>query len=453
MCNIKIAMSHPPALSLSDEARLKILTFLKKKFSGDNEGVCFFRRFEILLISPNNLLEITNHFGPDVSQTLSSLEDISPDIVKKNIEIRYSKFSGFTSPKPIRDENEEYSDKEIYIHSNNYCQVDLTFDFTFKFNKARQLCSPVTPQHGDLIFIFISNKIPNKIVSKPGKKSLKPKADFWCIVSEQFLHAWTLIQYDWHESFDKLIAMNTPAEKKEASLREKIFSGNRLMTNSWLKYKLAIEDSGEKLTTEESKKRYWHLRTEFASRKWVDIYAAIVLVCRYGELPCPVNVPNSKSVSPIRLSWNLPDIFMTMLLQKSLEKSFILDFIPNYDQWVNYSDTSVMFSFFNNGKIKGFFDDIHTIKLNVDHKCHSDILKNNLTIRPSDFPGKDDIKPLCQTENMNTWASIVLENKIALNVNNERYQNQKIDTFTLKKVNQSLSSNWAEVVITDREDL
>ena len=458
-------MSLPPALSLSDEARITIRNFLRKKFSGDDEGYCFFRRFNVLLGSPKNLIEITNHFGPNVSQTLSSLEGISPETLKKNIELKYSKFSGFTTTRSIRDEPNEYADKEIYIHSNNYCQVDLSLDFTFKFNKKRQLCSPVTPQSGDLIFIFVSNKISDAKAEKDTKKTLKPRADMWCIVSEQFLHAWTLIQYDWHESFDKLIATNTLAEKKEMVLKEKIFSGNRLMTNSWLKYSLALAASGKTMTTEESKERYWFLRTEYASRKWVDIYAAIVLVGRYGELPCPVNIPNSKSVDLIRVSWCLPETFMTMFLQKGLGVLSISDHLVNYCEWSAYSDASVMFSFFNKGKIKGFFDDIHTVKLiNQDGQPQKRNLNTTLSVSCTDFPAIIEINPVQNIIDDRTWAKIVCNNNscshqggsdgIPTKVEKKEVENPNT-SFTLQvNVNSPTNSptNWAEVAQLDNDD-
>jgi hypothetical protein len=461
-------MSFPPALSLSDEARFKIRNFLRKKFFGDGEGSCFFRRFDVLLSSPSKLLEITNHFGPGVSQTLSSLDGIPEKIIKKNVELKYSNFAGFTSSRAIREEPTEYLDKEIYINSNNYCQLDLTLDFTFKFNKVSQLSNPFTPQHGDLIFIFIFNKtVTNNVY--PTKKSIKPRADFWCIVSEQFLHAWTLIQYDWHESFDKLISISTPVEKKEATLREKMFSGNRLMTNSWLKYKLATEDSGKTLSIEESKERYWYLRTEYASRKWVDIYAAIVLVGRYGELPCPSNIPNNKSTIPDRCSWNLPDVFMTKFLQKSLEGCEITNHLLNYDKWASYSNAPVMFSFYNNGNIKGFFDDLPTIRLKEDEQKQP-IPINNLSIKLSDFSGKIDIKPDQHIEANNSWARIVrndnnttttkkgeniIEKKSTIIIPAEKSENQQdqklVSTFTLQ-LNLNIAKNWAEIVHNDGDD-
>ena len=40
----------------------------------------------------------------------------------------------------------------------------------------------------------------------------------------------------------------------------------------------------EGLNEEESKKTYFHLRTEFTSTGWVHIYAALVLMARYEEL-------------------------------------------------------------------------------------------------------------------------------------------------------------------------
>lgn len=384
------------------------------KLSGEEDGCYFFRRFD-KLIRNSPPISITRHFGPDVYETLESVADLDEDTIKKNVEIKHKWFSGFTNARQIRDEHIILQGKEIYIHSSNYRQIDMSLNYTFKFSEARQLSSHFTPRNEDLIFIYVSNKTLSSLPSAEsrGRRKLKPKADAWCIVSEQFLRAWSLIQYDWHESFDKYIAVGTPFFEREKALREKLFIGNKLMTNSWLKRKLALEAEGKTMSIEESREKYWHLRTEYVSRRWVDVYAALVLIARYGELPCPVNVPNNSCVkgsqeSHHRTSWCLPDVFVTMVLHKCASNLIISEHLPNYEVWKNHSSAPTMFSI--HGQSRGFFDDIHQLAYSPQKVCAA---KNSTGIPfPLLFESlAEEVNVAADEENVDlvigTWANIV----------------------------------------------
>jgi hypothetical protein len=408
--------NNTPPLLISEKARTTIRDFLRNNLSNadnalsQNEGGCyFFRRFD-RIISSSSPVSITRHFGPDVYETLNNVTNLDVETIKKSVEIKHKWFSGFTASRAIRDEHASLENKEIYLHSENYSQIDMSLNYTFKFSDVRQLRSHITPVNEDLIFIFISSNTLNSLKSSTSStitnttnsgnnknnKKIKPKADAWCIVSEQFLRAWTLIRYDWHESFDKYIAINTPISEREKALREKLFIGNKLMTNSWLKHHLSLAANGKTMDTEESRKRYYYLRTEYVSKKWVDVYAALVLIARYGELPCPVNVPNNSHNNSInkddlqeilyrRDAWSLPDVFVTMVLHKCAPNLIITDHLQNYNAWKDYSTSSTMLSI-HGQKHKGFFDDIHQIKLNSLNLPSSDSTKSNNTNDVANFP-------------------------------------------------------------------
>jgi hypothetical protein len=110
------------------------------------------------------------------------------------------------------------------------------------------------------------------------------------------------------------------------------------MSNSYLKYKLAInEGENREITLDESRERYWHLRTEDASKKWVDVYCALVLMARYGEIPCSLNLPDYKGIEAIskkelhRVSWCLPKKYISSLLNKVFgHYNYVLS---DYFQW------------------------------------------------------------------------------------------------------------------------
>lgn len=422
----------PSPLLISDTARNTIRDFLRTKLSGDEDGCYFFRRFD-KLISSSPPISIVRHFGPDVYETLDSISDLDADTIKKNVEIKHKWFSGFTTARSIRDEHDILEGKEIYVHSGDYSQIDMSLNYTFKFSEARQLSSHISPRSEDLLFIYISNKnilsfSANK--SQSGRKKIKPKADAWCIVSEQFLRAWTLIQFDWHESFDNYIAIGTPFSEREKALRDKLFIGNKLMTNSWLKHKLALEADNKIMTIEESREKYWYLRTEYVSRKWVDVYAALVLIARYGELPCPVNVPNNSCMIGLKLQqhrkvWSLPDVFVTMVLHKCARSLIITDHLHNYENWKNHSQAPTMLSI--HGKQRGFLDDIHQIVYNPQILC-KEVVPFSFPLLSQTIGMEKDVE---DTENntdamfsMGTWAHIVKTGTIntpiaSLNITND----------------------------------
>jgi len=386
-------MSQP--LTLNVEFYEYLREIIKYYLKGEN-GICFFRRFGELT-SNTTPVSIRNHFAPGQYEELNTLQlqSLSAEDIDKSVEIIYPSFHGFTTTQQIREEPQEISGRPIFISSNNYGQFDFG---SLGFCKT----APVTPYsngiNGDLLFIWMSSQTLKNCVGKDYHYT--PKADCWGIVSEQFLRTWTLITHDWHETFDKLIPKNTPRGEKEKELKKKLFSGNRLMTNSsFLKEKLSREEAGKNMSLEEEREKYRHQRTELLSRNYVDCYAALISIVRYGELPCPLNVPNNKNSEGLTRSfWNLPENFVSKILSLVEKKWFhpttmdeymffghisdaissgmynVKNYIKNIEMWSDYSQSKCLLS--NINKV-GFVDEIARLKLpKVDKEKIENFEKN-----------------------------------------------------------------------------
>lgn len=314
-------MSVPP--QISEKTRETIRAFLTFNLCGSGVGQTFFRRVD--KVTGKDLQYIAKVQTPDLPvEYLDDLKGVSKQDIAKHIQVVYKSFHGVTRTQMIRDEPVGVIDTPIFFSSRNYQQLDLSVDMTFNFSTHKKLTKPVTPVPGDLIFIFLSNETLDKITEKSefsnDKKSKYPCADMWFIASEQFLKAYTAIVYDWNDSFNMLMSVpvDAPRDILEESLKQKLFSGNKLMTNSWEKYSLELESLGKTMTREESIKRYWILRTEYVSKRWIDVWAALVLIARYGELPCTVNIPNTKG-SGKRVKWDIPHNLVSSLINKALQ--------------------------------------------------------------------------------------------------------------------------------------
>ena len=363
-----------PSLELDPDSRDSIRSFLQHTLSGAMQGgQTLFRRVDKVV--GRDLQSVVRITTPDDPvEYLPSLEGLSLVDINKNIQVNYKDFYGFTRTQMVRSEPDHVVGIPLFFHSKNYRQIDTTLDYTFDFSNDRRLCKAPTPMVGDLLFIWLSNKTLDTLAEGTSTRK-NPSADMWFIASEQLLRAWTAIIYDWHDSFDVLLSvpLDTPRDIKEEALREKLFSGNRLMTNSWVKHKIALQDMGEVMTKEESAKRYWYIRSEYASKRWVDIWAAIVLISRYGELPCPSNIPNNKT-GPQRVSWDLPFKFVSSLLREAADFSTAIfrpdgvydislatsNTLKNYEVWKSYCECK---HFYDGPNKPEFVDEINRAKV------------------------------------------------------------------------------------------
>ncbi len=265
-----------------------------------------FRRVVRINTKPRDLYEVCYHTNTDGRSSSCKIfnpkdfceKNFTRDEYNRNLEFKYHNFFAFTSDRTLRN-NDPYRGETIFLASNKYSQFDITEGYTFKFSKKRNMTNTVPPRIGDLVCILVGN---------PTYKHEYLEAKSWFTCSEQFLRAWTLLMYNKHHSFE--------SRGKEPRMRERYMSGNRLNTNSFLKFVLAHRQTQTIIPNRQAVKRYYRMRTEYVSRRWCHIYAALVLMIRYGEIPCRQNIPSNRGGGPNCIQWNLPKMFVKLLLSK-----------------------------------------------------------------------------------------------------------------------------------------
>lgn len=425
----------PEPLKMSENARLEFLAFFQKAFSGGNDGKCFFRRVSEVswLDKPYS---VTKNIDPSTSLHVDSFTGISNSDRDRYMEVKVP-FNAFTVPNSVRDEPIEVNKLKIRLPHTHYSQLDLTLNYTFEFSDDKRLCSPTTPIPKDLVFIYMSNQNLQNLRNS----RYQPTADKWFVASEQFLRAWTAIMYKWHVSFDEFVSSIIEEDKKEDNLKDKLFGGNRLMTNTWLKFKMAIN---RPLSLQESRDKYWHLRSETASKKWVDVYCAIVLMARYGELPCHANLPDYKGkessygVEIHRSSWYFPVNFVTKLIGCVTPGLITEANIQNYKEWTNLVDFKYFLSDIDKGH-KGVVDNLPLLNKNFVFGVCSDKHQVFQTIAPrtkkEEFPLLTSTHSNKQKEEFPTLTSVPLGKNTKKNKTEtieslgNRYYNNSIDTI------------------------
>lgn len=220
-------------------------------------------------------------------------ESISHEDLERLVEEEYSRFIAFTTEKVLRD-NDPYRGKKIYLSSGSITQPDIE-GLTFRLCNVEEN-KKIPPQPGDLVCMVFDEK-------NSAKKSKNPRAKLWWICSEQFLRFWTLVMYDNHPSFE--------GNGKEPRMEERLMSGNRLNTNSYLKYVHACLSQNIQPDPHEVQQRFRVMRTEEVSKKWCHVYSALVLMVRYGKLPDYTNIPiNRGGNDPVCKTWSLPHGFI-----------------------------------------------------------------------------------------------------------------------------------------------
>lgn len=188
-------------------------------------------------------------------------------------------FYGTTAPYSLRDEDNFKGHRLPFSRSGYGVLNPVTLDF-------EHTDTQIVPQVGDLLCGTVE------------VEHSEPFFVRWFICSEQFYRCWTLCLHPDHESFSRV-------KTTKKSPREYWMSGNRLMTNSYLKWCLAYGNLGIPVSHEQRIQRYWQLRTEPLSVHWVHVYCALVLMIRYHEVPDESNVPQNKGGVPYP-HWHLP---------------------------------------------------------------------------------------------------------------------------------------------------
>jgi hypothetical protein len=218
----------------------------------------------------------------------------TPDEYKRNVKEYHSSGTFTTFPIPMRKETDKFNGV-IFGNMQNLAELNIgnlefgrQTDPEYKFVMPRVddlVCGTVETHNGEYHFTN------------------------WFICSDQFLKAWTAIMFDAHESFVK---KGIPIDKGE-ELKRYFFGGNYLMTNGYLKFVLSCHESNITPTHKQLKDRYYNLRTEAVSRNYVHLYTAMVLIARYGEWPCDLNVPNNYDNGPKMVMWDLPPNWLSYI--------------------------------------------------------------------------------------------------------------------------------------------
>jgi len=366
-------------LALPNSTRKELLSSLRSIF-----GKFIFRRVNKVLLLKEDMLSVEKYFvDQDGSNFFINSEHISPQEyersfftsteVEQNVEFKYKKFALFTTNQKLRD-NDNWGNHSVYCASNKYRQLDfLSSDCTLSpfSSEEKPRFNRVPPREKDLICMEV----------EIGPKNT-PQAKWWFTCSEQFMHAWTTIMHDSHVTFSD-------------DMWKWCFTGNRLQTNTFLKWSLAHEDNGISPDIEDARKRYYRLRTESVSKKWVHLYCAIVMMARFGELPCVENIPNNLD-DPKLTKWDLPHNFAQRLLSKHTKffnniQKFVEKF-PHDIQNRYYDLDGTIFErkkikveeYLDRPSIEGENNEIETIPQKIDVE------------NPKDFPSLfESIKSMC----------------------------------------------------------
>jgi len=275
----------------------KVSAEMRKYFRTGNWKNFIFRRVSKVNLRREDLERVCFHEDPvtthDMDIKTYKRSDFSDKEFEKNISLHYRKFSFVTSSASIRD-NDYFQHQEIYVTADSFADLDIT---TLDFEEKTRV-SKIPPRVGDLVCM---------LVRKPSNPRYNPRATKYFNCSEQFMRAWTAVMYDKHPALEK--------KGKEPQMRDYLMSGNRLNTNSSQKYYYAHKDHGKQVDPIEMKNRFYYLRTEGPSKKFIHAYSDLVLMVRYGVLPCYLNVPANRGEGVYMLHHDTPKGYMCGLLK------------------------------------------------------------------------------------------------------------------------------------------
>ncbi len=279
-----------------------------------------FRQIEQVFHDPAEE-EGTVHFKPlpngQVQTTIyergaENIPSFTPEEEENNVEVHCKKFYCIASSTPLRPgtggEVNIAKGTEILLESQNYSQIDFLDKMNFQFSKREEdranTALPRKPRYvgkqkcTDMACILPGTKKNGKVL----------KAEHWFVCSPQFLRLWTLLHYPKHETLKKLGAT-------EELLRKKIFSNNTTITNSYLAWTNACIHNGLISDMDELECRFRNLRTEYVSRQYAHIYAALAMILKYFERPCFGNVPRKLDDGPHLLGWVIPEGWLERLFE------------------------------------------------------------------------------------------------------------------------------------------
>ena len=349
------------AMKISDDIRLSIKEKLSKVFTGGDDNYVFFRKiFKLNTFGNDPRIKL---FRTPVEYRriyMADYERLDPK-EKERVVIQYKLFSAQTNKRGLRPENKVIENKDIFLTQHNYADLDITDNYTFDFTNTK--FAPYTPRpsinknEGDIVFGYVSKKTYSAWEKENKNNSrYQLRADKWLIVTPQFLRAWSIVtSSDDCDSIKRLVPEkyhDTP--EFETQLRKNLFRTNRLMTNTLLKRKLLhmATYNNSILPNDEFEQVFKFMNTEHVSIKYVDTWACLILIVKYGEIPCNENKmvhleKNYKGKQ--RSNWNIPSDFVRMLFVRFANNIKNED-IENYKYWCEYYNLDSDKTFFENAK-------------------------------------------------------------------------------------------------------
>lgn len=281
-----------------------------------------FRRVQYTKVDDSHLTEVVVHH-PDGTCTIYTPDEFQQQNFSDSdeehfVERRYSQFTSFTTDRSQRDhssgQTSKWDGRQIHLRSGAYAPFSLEklqFDTSDASRRTKVPCPRAARPNPDNAKQTLPGDLIACIPVEPAHSGQLPTARFWCPVSEQFLRMWTAVMFNSHRSLSK-----RNGDLPEAEMHW-LMGGNRLTTNSHRKWTLSHKHNDVEADEEESKKRFFYIRTEEASRRWCHVYAAIVLMARYGQLPSGSNLPTNRGPNDLNMNtWDLPEGFVVKFLAK-----------------------------------------------------------------------------------------------------------------------------------------
>jgi hypothetical protein len=260
--------------------------------------------------------KVWRHYNPDAEPYFDQYH-------VHNIEYHSDHFYGFTSTQIIR-ENDNLYKHAIQFDAKNYAELDI-INGTFEFIPIRRTVAPRNDGNWNKNNQYSENQ--DLLCGVPEMRYVDGKPAYyfskWFVCSEQFLRMWTAVMYYDHKTFQVAPGFKSYSNRRgaERAVFRWLMTGNRLCVNNFQKWVISAGIENVE-THEETLHRYYRLRTETLCRAWVHTYCAIVLMCRYNQLPTTSNLPQNlphptketqKDVLHMPY-WDLPPFFCERLL-------------------------------------------------------------------------------------------------------------------------------------------
>jgi hypothetical protein len=172
------------------------------------------------------------------------------------------------------------------------------------------------------------------IVSRQSVAARRPCFVLWFVASDQFQRAVNVI-------LNPEFMYNC---RDESEMRSWLFSGNRLMTNSCDRkpYLIMIQNMNNfsdpllaktlvDICSQKREKYYVRMRYEEVSRNHVHWVCALVLLLRFGEIPCDRNIPNNndRECGAVLREWDLPEGWLIKFMERHHIRA--IGSVPSFD--------------------------------------------------------------------------------------------------------------------------